>query len=126
MKSAQEIIEISSDEEEGIGLKIPEETRAHSCGKRKRKYGVGNEFPPGAPLDVPEDDDCLILDGVPESVASGSEYAELGAEMLDEMLIVGEKGQVIADGIFRNGIKRFFCCYIPQLVCFGGELHCLP
>ncbi|KAL0922222.1 hypothetical protein M5K25_006192 [Dendrobium thyrsiflorum] len=101
MDSTPEIIEISSDEDEGIGigigigigLRVPEETKVQPGGKRKGKDGGGNGLTPGGSLDESDDDDCLILDGVPESVAVGTEYVELGGEMLDEMLIVGEKGQ---------------------------------
>ncbi|XP_020676643.1 uncharacterized protein LOC110095439 isoform X1 [Dendrobium catenatum] len=95
MDSMPEIIEISSDEDEGagVGLRVPEETKVQPGGKRKGKDGGGNDLRPGGSLDESDDDDCLILDGVPESVAVGTEYVELGGEMLDEMLIVGEKGQ---------------------------------
>ncbi|KAH0464769.1 hypothetical protein IEQ34_004872 [Dendrobium chrysotoxum] len=93
MDSTPEIVEISSDEEEGIGLRVPEETKVQPGGKRKGGDGGGNDLTPGGSLDESDDDDCLILDGVPESVAVGTEYVELGGEMLDEMLIVGEKGQ---------------------------------
>ncbi|XP_020576151.1 uncharacterized protein LOC110021830 [Phalaenopsis equestris] len=96
MESAPEIIDISSDEDEDISLRIPEESRAHHCGERRGKDGDCNDLMmpmPEASLDVSDDEDCVILDGAPKSVAADSEFVELGGEILDEMLIVGEKGQ---------------------------------
>ncbi|XP_028547712.1 pirin-like protein At1g50590 isoform X2 [Dendrobium catenatum] len=112
MDSMPEIIEISSDEDEGagVGLRVPEETKVQPGGKRKGKDGGGNDLRPGGSLDESDDDDCLILDGVPESVAVGTEYVELGGEMLDEMLIVGEKGQGYMTHQYfegRKGIIKF-------------------
>ncbi|KAK8935671.1 hypothetical protein KSP39_PZI013529 [Platanthera zijinensis] len=93
MEHTREIVEISSDDDETIELRIPEETRGQQGVKKEGDFCRRNNLPAGDSLNVSDDDDCLILEGVSESAATCSEYTELGGELLDEMLIVGEKGQ---------------------------------
>ncbi|PKA57910.1 hypothetical protein AXF42_Ash012449 [Apostasia shenzhenica] len=76
MNPACEVIAISSDEDE-----IDEYTTVSV--KRKRSAEEKDD----------EDGDCLIIDGKSENVAASTEYAEIGVDVPDEMLIVGEKGQ---------------------------------
>ncbi|KAK8956168.1 hypothetical protein KSP40_PGU022819 [Platanthera guangdongensis] len=93
MEHTREIVEISSDDDENIESRIPEETRGQQGVKKEGDFCRQNNLPAGDSLNVSDDDDCLILEGVSESAATRSEYTELGGELLDEMLIVGEKGQ---------------------------------
>ncbi|KAG0470662.1 hypothetical protein HPP92_017362 [Vanilla planifolia] len=78
MESEHEVIEISSEEDVSEKDRAPKEAVEFSSVKRR---------------DEDTDDDCLILDRLPENEAEGVECAELGSEAVDEMLIVGEKGQ---------------------------------
>ncbi|XP_020576144.1 uncharacterized protein LOC110021822 [Phalaenopsis equestris] len=121
MESALEIIEISSNENEDIRLKIPEESTVHHCGERRGKDGGCNDLMmPEASLDVSDDEDCVILDGAPKSVAADSEFVELGGEMLDEMLIVGEKGQFAC----RDYPHPRYACATFLFTMTPHEKHC--
>ncbi|KAK8956169.1 hypothetical protein KSP40_PGU022818 [Platanthera guangdongensis] len=102
MEHTREIVEISSDDDENIELRIPEETRGQQGVKKEDDFCRQNNLPAGDSLNVSDDDDCLILEGVSESAATCSEYTELGGELLDEMLIVGEKGQPAIVSLYKH------------------------
>lgn len=83
--------------------------------------------------DDDDDDDCVILEGDPEnSVASVEEEAN-GS---DELLVIGEKGQVcvsllysfVCDCAHENYFKNLSCYWKQSLFCFGlcwRHAHCL-
>lgn len=142
MEHTREIIEISSDEDEASESTARGMIWGGAAGaKKERSAGGGNDLPGGASPAVADEDECLILDRNPQSAEVGEEFVDLGNELSDEMLIVGEKGQfacrdyphpryLCATFLFSMTPHKKHCymchCYVCDCLapCSFWESHC--
>lgn len=141
-----EVLEISSDEEEGVkdGSKNTDfewiqellfnsddesdggsddvvfihENKAPEGKSKSSTLSVKNDV-------VDDDDDCVVLEEDPENgVTSVDEEDATGS---DELVVVGEKGQVCSLSLFSTINKWYLyaCCIIKpkSLRCFLGKLR---